>query len=381
MFAPIGVLSNAERHAINAAQVKRFAEQHGLPVLRWRRQLFRYGPKKSLKAGNSMPADKKNQLYDSDPGMWAYFVPGAPMMCTEIVNTARKIANGTICVARSLSFDTAELQAHVAALAAAAQPGEVIDLADRPLSVNVEVTMPTAAEAAAWPADAMFPRTPGQDACAVVIPILVSNKDPTSTEMYSVPAIKAGVRTVYFKDHKVRLESYYPRADPRPYVERLCRCSISMSYLEGLPLLSQLHPPLPPLSPIRLHPLAAIKQVELMFAVTDYKLQGQTLDKLILSLGERTFKPHLSLQKLYVLVSRVRAAKDIRLLKPQDPNGFNYIKHLQHVPALHVWNSGYNASRSWEDNLANAAWTEYQDRDNSNRTSGKKRKAPQGRFF
>jgi len=99
-----------------------------------------------------------------------------------------------------------------------------------------------------------------------------------------------------------------------------------------------------------------------MFAVTDYKLQGQTLDKLILSLGDRTFSPPLTLQKLYVLVSRVRAAKDIRLLSPQDPGGFEYIKDLQQAPALHVWDNAYNDARRYDDSLAQAAWDEYEAR-------------------
>ena len=182
MFAPVGVLSNAERHAINASQAKRFAAQHGVPVLRWRRQMFKYGAdkkkgyEKRLRASNLLPTVVKDQMYDSDPGMWSYFVPGAPMMCLENVNSDRKVANGTTCIARSLSFSTAEEQQHVEDLVRFADPGDVIDLAEAPLSVNVEVKLSTAAEAAAWPADAMFPRAAaGQDANAVVIPILKSS--------------------------------------------------------------------------------------------------------------------------------------------------------------------------------------------------------------
>jgi hypothetical protein len=39
---------------------------------------------------------------------------------------------------------------------------------------------------------------------------------------------------------------------------------------------------------------------------SDYKVQGWTLSKLVLSIGERPFEPHLSMTSLYVLASRAR---------------------------------------------------------------------------
>ena len=51
--------------------------------------------------------------------------------------------------------------------------------------------------------------------------------------------------------------------------------------------------------------------VALAFAVTDYKLQGQTKDKLILSIALRLFPPHLDLKSFYVDVSRVHTKNNI----------------------------------------------------------------------
>ena len=48
-------------------------------------------------------------------------------------------------------------------------------------------------------------------------------------------------------------------------------------------------------------------EIDLAFAVTDYKVQGKTLDYIILSIGPRDgLMPHLSLTDVYTLASRVR---------------------------------------------------------------------------
>ena len=54
--------------------------------------------------------------------------------------------------------------------------------------------------------------------------------------------------------------------------------------------------------------------VSLAFAVTDYKLQGKSLDVLILRLAPRKFEPPFHLHSLYVLLSRVRTHAGLRVL-------------------------------------------------------------------
>ena len=63
--------------------------------------------------------------------------------------------------------------------------------------------------------------------------------------------------------------------------------------------------------------------ITLAFAVTDFKLQGKTLEKLVLSIAPRPFPPHLDLKAFYVMVSRVRARCGLRLLHrpPQRTGG------------------------------------------------------------
>jgi hypothetical protein len=54
---------------------------------------------------------------------------------------------------------------------------------------------------------------------------------------------------------------------------------------------------------------------DLAFALTDYKLQGRTLPKLIISLCKRVRMPWMTLQSFYVLISRVESLKGLRILQ------------------------------------------------------------------
>ena len=90
--------------------------------------------------------------------------------------------------------------------------------------------------------------------------------------------------------------------------------------------------------------------ITLAFAVTDFKLQGKTLDKLILSIAPRPFPPHLDLKAFYVMISRVRARSGLRLLhRPaKRAGGLSYLQKLHHAPALKAWNTHYDAAGDWD---------------------------------
>ena len=81
-----------------------------------------------------------------------------------------------------------------------------------------------------------------------------------------------------------------------------------------------------------------------------FKLQGKTLDKLVLSIAPRPLPPHLDLKGLYVMVSRVRARCGLRLLHrpPRRTGGLQYLLKLHHAPALAAWNSHYDAAGDWD---------------------------------
>ena len=77
----------------------------------------------------------------------------------------------------------------------------------------------------------------------------------------------------------------------------------------------------------------------LEFAITDFKLQGRTLRKLVLSVCRRQRMPWMTLASFYVLVSRVRELDGLRLLQ-KDPEGLRAVRELLTDEYLHAWEEG-----------------------------------------
>ena len=92
-------------------------------------------------------------------------------------------------------------------------------------------------------------------------------------------------------------------------------------------------------------------QYAIAFALTDFKLQGRTLPKLILSVCKRARLPWMTLASFYVLVSRVRELAGLRLLQ-RDEAGLSAVAQLQTDEYLHGWECGYDATGLWDDELA-----------------------------
>ena len=97
-FAPIAVLSRRERDALNVAQAHAFARAFNLPLIRWRLDLG----SKDISA--CIAAHVRDELYESEEGLWGYFVEGAPAHMTDAIRSTRKLVNGTPCLLDSLTF-------------------------------------------------------------------------------------------------------------------------------------------------------------------------------------------------------------------------------------------------------------------------------------
>jgi hypothetical protein len=100
----------------------------------------------------------------------------------------------------------------------------------------------------------------------------------------------------------------------------------------------------------------------LAFAITDYKLQGKTLPRLLLSLDDNGPVPAVTLAKLYVLISRVGTLGGLRFLPPM-PADTVLKRHAGKAPNpdLLMWERGYNREGRWVDALAVAARNEQDD--------------------
>ena len=100
-------------------------------------------------------------------------------------------------------------------------------------------------------------------------------------------------------------------------------------------------------------------QVDLGFAVTYHKIQGQTLEQVILVLHRRKSKQLLSMcfEMLYVAVTRVRRASDIRVLffpdgKPgtqakRVDGGLEHLKQLKRSKHFDAWLASYDKDGNW----------------------------------
>jgi hypothetical protein len=125
---------------LNAWQAEAFARQFGLPLIKW-------------PITTNLPFDGDyERLLQHEPGLWGYFVEGAPAYLTQTISSPRKLANGSPALLRSLTFAGGAVPAAVQA--AYARGGfQVVELKpeDAPQYVNVIVGGTDAA-----PHDALF---------------------------------------------------------------------------------------------------------------------------------------------------------------------------------------------------------------------------------
>ena len=88
--------------------------------------------------------------------------------------------------------------------------------------------------------------------------------------------------------------------------------------------------------------------VDLLFAVTYHKLQGVTLDKLILSINKHpNHRLRLVLSSLYVGLSRVHTLNEIRVL-PYSSEDVDYLITLKHDVLLKDWVNNYTGKGYWK---------------------------------
>jgi hypothetical protein len=90
---------------------------------------------------------------------------------------------------------------------------------------------------------------------------------------------------------------------------------------------------------------------DMAFAITDFKLQGRTIPKLMLSLPKRHELPWMSLQSFYVLISRVPCMDGLRLLQ-YDRQGLQRVRTQMPDIYLYAWERGFDDKGLWNPELA-----------------------------
>ena len=110
--------------------------------------------------------------------------------------------------------------------------------------------------------------------------------------------------------------------------------------------------------------------------MTNYKLQGGTFDKLIISVHSKPFPPHIDLEALYVFVSRVRKLSNLRVLHKGD---LQNLLTLRHPPEMRIWDKGYDKQGDWSVSRARAVAAA--DRAKAGSAEPEKRKQKQTTYF
>ena len=240
----------------------------------------------------------REELYEHEPNLWGYFVEGAPAHLLETIKSVRKLVNGSPVLLDSLQVKVAADREALADAYAGGYDTSMVTLSEPPEAVNV-VVGGTKEAPRLWhevPLDDLSSLIPDYVGGAQVVPILLS-PNAEDVDCYSLFAAQQGIA------QKIRVKCH---------------------------------------------------QYGLAFCLTDFKLQGRTLPKLILSICKRQRLPWMTLASFYVLISRVREAAGLRLLQ-HDREGLALVAELQGDEYLHAWECGYDADGCWDDARAASA--------------------------
>ena len=145
--APIVVANNKIRYKINQQRIIAHAKMNGRPVLFWRNPLAGDNAKLLTEA-------EIQQLYSTHLALKSYFVVGVACAITENLSQTRGIVNGAPCVMHSLTPDPAEDAERAKRIMPdtdlpmptlhdsirSAKPGEMVELLLPPVSVNVTLS-------------------------------------------------------------------------------------------------------------------------------------------------------------------------------------------------------------------------------------------------
>ena len=133
LIAPVVVVFNQLRHAINLEALTLFAKAAGFTIICWRNLL--HGSNAAL-----LTSAECSHLYSTHPALSGFFVPGAPAYGKTNTNTFIGLFNGARMRLYSLVLDSAEDRISFDAKLRAAQPGDLVLLQHPPFSVQVEIT-------------------------------------------------------------------------------------------------------------------------------------------------------------------------------------------------------------------------------------------------
>jgi hypothetical protein len=304
-FGPFATLSNAMRHAINQQKIREYGRLHRLPVFRWRWQ-------------SASRVHIPDDVYATEPSLWGYFCEGAPVQVTlsgKESNPARGVANGTCGLLVALQFTSPPSEVVRKAMSLSGQYNGECDDANGFVELKVssiDRVVIRVSEGKWHGVD--LPTNVTKVLPKLRAPLACGKKNNVARGCIALPLLHlqpkearlTGVRAAY---------SYVPKLMKRP-------CSY-----------------------------------ELAFALTDYKLQGMTLERLVVLIGMYTFPTRHTLSSLYVMLSRVRRSAQLRILEGQPGSIKGLVgPAMRQRDELIVFDRCYDKRGRYQSELALAAY-------------------------
>lgn len=239
----------------------------------------------------SFSKDDMEDLFDDHASLWQYFVVGAPAVLTHNINAPRGLANGTPCTLHSVSFPEA-------------------NGTDTQRIVALEQRYREAA-----PGEVI---TVDDDLCPTYVTVELPHIDARDwPEHDTIEPGKVVVPIGINRNSKTRIASV------NGHRSRM------------------------------LNPMA--HSYDMAFAITYWKVQGHTLDKVVLDLNKT--KPRIAIQMLYVGMTRTRKREHIRIVPSiSTPDALDYVTAIPSDPFIAWWAAGYDEHGRWDDARALAAY-------------------------
>ena len=307
-FAPILVSNNRERMDIVHQKALLFARLHNTYVFKWRNKVTNWKNK---------PEDT-SLLFNENPMLWQYFVPGSEAFLTKNINTSLGLANGTPVVCHSLvldnsAIDTNDIMDQITGPNKLPHGSEIV-LSEPPIAVNMKLAR------------------------------AMDDKEPSRVKKMQTQALKHHCLNkesthITMMDSSDNLDGFTEDGNLIISISEKSDKTKTLKMKNGSPLLGHV-------SEVKVTPILAF---DLAFAMTVHKAQGRTIKRVVLALDSRSLhRNQLEYASIFVALSRVEEAKHIRLLehKRGTPVGgrqraLGYIANLLPQKTINMYNAGF----------------------------------------
>jgi hypothetical protein len=324
--AKLGVTSNPERYALNTKLIQDKAIQINSVVLKWENELINF-PDKA----------KELEVYlreQNDGELHGFFLKDTPVFITDNLCPALLVANGTSGTLHSIIYYDDDIRNNMIENINTANKGEII-LVQKPDCVIIKIK---------------------KDSTGSITNIIkkyenlkldsIDNNSIDTNTHFLFPLISKGSN---YNDKQVY---YGPSTEAKNK-----KCYIKYKSFD----------------------------YDIGYAVTAHKLQGETIDNIVIELNQRPVGlKHLDLSSLYVMISRVKSLNNLRIMpfrkhyknpSVNEHNFLDYLLALKQSDKLKVWYDCLSPISNKDPNILMFDPNKFRDMDMDTSSSSRKRKS------